>query len=403
MGVPLSPLPEVRSQREPIRSVRRRGVVPSETIFPTRLPSFFWISLDGIAQCLTGELCKVVVGQVFELQLVGRTLKAGGVSGGDDRIGQLPDLADGIFEGAVTIDHNLNMFPGFLQQILLDGIDERLAVAGEKLDLVLGGLIGAEQTVILIVPAAIDGGGQDLIHSVNAFGAGGQKKPLGTGAGVDVAVDDVFGVLQNLTRVIGKNHFDFGAGLADQIGIELHVIHAGETVLLKAEQLAILRQIQNIAVGINPVGVQIVQIDQMVPHFVRGIGEHEDDFLGAFRKPAQADGKAVAAEDRENHADGLSAKLGADICGDIVNTGIIALRTGDDSLRHADNVTITDSKAFALGGLKDTIDNDRSQVISLTDDGSADASGYSSNHAAHKAAPLSIDLTQTLYYKNADL
>ena len=37
IGVPLSPEPEVRSQREPIRSVSRRGVVPSETILPTRL------------------------------------------------------------------------------------------------------------------------------------------------------------------------------------------------------------------------------------------------------------------------------------------------------------------------------------------------------------------------------
>ena len=44
MGVPLTPLPEVRSHSEPIRSVRRRGVVPSETILPTRLPSFFFIS-----------------------------------------------------------------------------------------------------------------------------------------------------------------------------------------------------------------------------------------------------------------------------------------------------------------------------------------------------------------------
>ena len=36
MGVPLSPLPLVRSHREPIRSVRFRGVVPSDTILPTR-------------------------------------------------------------------------------------------------------------------------------------------------------------------------------------------------------------------------------------------------------------------------------------------------------------------------------------------------------------------------------
>ena len=36
MGVPLSPEPLVRSHREPIRSVRFRGVVPSDTMLPTR-------------------------------------------------------------------------------------------------------------------------------------------------------------------------------------------------------------------------------------------------------------------------------------------------------------------------------------------------------------------------------
>ena len=37
MGVPLSPEPLVRSHREPMRSVRLRGVVPSDTMLPTRL------------------------------------------------------------------------------------------------------------------------------------------------------------------------------------------------------------------------------------------------------------------------------------------------------------------------------------------------------------------------------
>ena len=41
MGVPLSPLPLVRSQSEPIRSVRRRGVVPSDTMLPTKLSLVF--------------------------------------------------------------------------------------------------------------------------------------------------------------------------------------------------------------------------------------------------------------------------------------------------------------------------------------------------------------------------
>ena len=46
IGVPLSPLPLVRSQREPIRSVSRRGVVPWEAIWPFRSLSFSRIELS---------------------------------------------------------------------------------------------------------------------------------------------------------------------------------------------------------------------------------------------------------------------------------------------------------------------------------------------------------------------
>ena len=36
IGVPLSPLPEVKSDNDPIRSVSLLGVVPWETILPTK-------------------------------------------------------------------------------------------------------------------------------------------------------------------------------------------------------------------------------------------------------------------------------------------------------------------------------------------------------------------------------
>ena len=43
-GVPLSPLPLVKSHSEPIRSVSRLGVVPCVIIFPFNSASFFLIS-----------------------------------------------------------------------------------------------------------------------------------------------------------------------------------------------------------------------------------------------------------------------------------------------------------------------------------------------------------------------
>ena len=42
-GVPLSPLPLVKSHNDPIKSVSLLGVVPSDTILPLRSLSFFFI------------------------------------------------------------------------------------------------------------------------------------------------------------------------------------------------------------------------------------------------------------------------------------------------------------------------------------------------------------------------
>ena len=166
MGVPLSPEPEVRSHREPIRSVRRRGVVPWETMLPTRLlPSLLAdLVLDGVPEGLAGQGGEVVVGQVLQLQLVGGALQAGGVGGGDHRVGQLPDLAHRVLEGAVAVDHNLHMLAGLGEHLGLDGLHQVLAGAGEQLHLVLGGLVGAQQAVGLVAAAAVDGGGHDVVQ-----------------------------------------------------------------------------------------------------------------------------------------------------------------------------------------------------------------------------------------------
>jgi len=46
IGVPLSPLPEVKSDNDPIRSVSLLGVVPCDSIAPTKSDSLFLIYSD---------------------------------------------------------------------------------------------------------------------------------------------------------------------------------------------------------------------------------------------------------------------------------------------------------------------------------------------------------------------
>ena len=88
MGVPLSPLPLVRSQSEPIGHH-----VADQALAGLLADALF----DGFLQRLALEIAEVIVGEVLELQLVRRADKALGVAGGDDGVSELPDLADGGF------------------------------------------------------------------------------------------------------------------------------------------------------------------------------------------------------------------------------------------------------------------------------------------------------------------
>ena len=188
------------------------------------------LRLNGAAQRLAGEGGKVVVRQILQLQLVGGALQAGGVGGGDHRVGQLPDLAHRILEGAVAVDHDLHVLAGGLQQLVLDVLHQTLAVPGEELDLVLGGLVGAQQAVAGVVAAAVHRGGEDLVQAEHTLCAGGLEQALGAGAGVDVAGQNVLGVVQNGPGVVGEEDLHLRAALPDELGVVVHIVHAGEGV-----------------------------------------------------------------------------------------------------------------------------------------------------------------------------
>ena len=49
--------------------------------------------------------------------------------------------------------------------------------------------------------------------------------------------------------------------------------------------------------------------DRVIAHFIGRIAEHQHDLLRAAGDAAQADGKPVPAQNREDDADGLSAQM----------------------------------------------------------------------------------------------
>ena len=171
---------------------------------------------------------------------------------------------------------------------------------------------------------------------------------------------------------------------ADEVHVIGHVVHAGKGVELIAEELAVFFEAQYVAVGVDALFVHHVDVDQVIADLVRGVREHQHDFLCAFGNSAQTDGKAVAAENGEDDADRLSAKLLANVERDVVDRCVVSLRSGNDGFGHRDDVAVTNFKALLLRGLQDTVNDDFTQIVALADDRGANASGYGSHHAAHE-------------------
>ena len=204
---------------------------------------------------------------------------------------------------------------------------------------------------------------------------------------MDVAGDDGVGVLQQGRDLISEEHLDLAALAADQIGVEVDVVHAGEGVDDVAEFLAELRERQHVGIGVDARLVQPVPVHQMVAHLVGGIAEQQHDLFAAGGHAAQQQGEAVAAEDREGHTHGLAAGLGAHVRSDLSDARVVALGPGHDRLGHGNDVAVAGRDAGFLPGLHDGIRGDPGDVVILTDDGGADAA-HDGTDGSHSDTPL---------------
>ena len=95
-----------------------------------------------------------MVSQVLQLQLIGGTDKALGITGGHNRVGQLPNLARGILKGAVAVNHRLDMVSGGFAHQLANFFGYQHSITGEQLHTIFIRLIGTQQTILGIVAAA---------------------------------------------------------------------------------------------------------------------------------------------------------------------------------------------------------------------------------------------------------
>jgi len=133
-----------------------------------------------------GKVAEIVIGKIFEFEFVGGADKTFGMEGRNNRVCKFPDFSLRIFECAVAIYHNFNVFSGCFKNSFLNIENKSLAVAGEEFYGVFGCFVGTEKAVFFIITAA-DGSSKNIVKTEDDFCACSFEDAFGSCAGVDIA------------------------------------------------------------------------------------------------------------------------------------------------------------------------------------------------------------------------
>ena len=225
-----------------------------------------------------------------------------------------------------------------------------------------------------IIAAAIYGRAQNIAEGIDFFCTGGFHAAAGTLSRMNIAAEHILGIRQDRFCVVRKYDFCFRALFFDQLCIVIHIIHACEGMLFIAEGFAVLLDRKHVGIRIDAGCIQNVLVEKMVADFVCRIAQHQNNLLGTSCNAAQADCKAVAALDRENDADGLTAEFRPDVRRYVIRRSIVAVRTGNNGFRHSDDIALVQFEAILLCRRQDRIRDDFDDIVPLPYNGRFNAS-----------------------------
>ena len=328
-------------------------------------------------------MCEVIVSQIFQLQLVRLAMQTIRETWGYDRICKLPDLSDRIFECAIAIDHDFDLFAGLFQQICLYAIDEFLAVDREQLDRILGCLVGSQDAVIRIVAGAIDRCGHQFIHAEDALAACFQNEAFRPLAGVDIGTDDIFRVFHDTTWVVCEDNLSFCAFFFNQLLVIVDIVNVGECMLGLAEHSLKLCLCQQGGVWIHAVFIKQIKIEKVIADLVARITQHQNDLLAALSDSSQTDCESVTGKDRENYANCATTQFIPDICSQLICCCVVPFGTCQDRFRDCEDIFSADGKLACVDAVHYGIDHDFAEVITIFYDGRSQTSCNSSNSSFH--------------------
>src|SRR5690606_19779673 len=106
-----------------------------------------------------------------------------------------------------SVDHDFDLLAGLLQEHLLNPLDNRLACARKQLDGLFGCLVRAKQTILLVIPAAVDRFPQDILEVIDSLPAVLFKYAFRPLAAVDVTGQYTSRIVQDRLRLVGEDNF----------------------------------------------------------------------------------------------------------------------------------------------------------------------------------------------------
>ena len=211
----------------------------------------------------------IVIRKELQLQFVGQAVKPLGIAGGDHGIGQLPYLAHGILEGAVAVDHRLNVHSRALEYHAAYALGNLLRVPREELYRLLGCLVGAQKPVFRAAAAAVHGCVQYVAEGKHVFAAVADQALLRALASVDIAAEHVLGAGQYRLRPVGKDYLRLRALGLDERLVEGDVIHSRErvTALAPAGRVEFIGG-QRVLPGVYARVLKHLRIGKVIAHLV---------------------------------------------------------------------------------------------------------------------------------------
>ena len=84
---------------------------------------------------------------------------------------------------------------------------------------------------------------------------------------MDIAINNMIRILQNSLGLIGENDLCFRAAGTNQVPVVCNIVNTGKFVAVDTEKFSVFFQSQNIAVGIDPCFIDLIQADQFVTDF----------------------------------------------------------------------------------------------------------------------------------------